>query len=340
MNKEIPYILLDKDFNIVKTSENINAKKFNQTFFENILNGFTSEDFDAPVNIDATLMGITDSSLIFNKKDENIICYIVKRKNTKTNIRQNISYRIREPVSGIFSVLPVIADNINKSNTERAISNLESVNQQSYSLLRRINNISLTSKILNNSLPSVSSIDFSLLLENIVTSVKTIEKNVVIESDIEKNIYINANHVMITNAVLNLISNSINFKTDENVKISIKLNKNKGNAVFSYSDNSKGIKEEHMPYIFNPYYSKDPYGEDNLDPYLGVGLFIAKTAFEQAEGKILLTSVFGEGISYTISIPMEKDDNDIFESSVSDFLMNRYSDIFIQLSDSCILPSL
>ena len=65
-----------------------------------------------------------------------------------------------------------------------------------------------------------------------------------------------------------------------------------------------------------------------------------KNAFEAAGGKIMTSSVFGKGIKYIVTMPAVADNGRILESNSSEFLLNRYSELFVQLCDSCQLPML
>ena len=136
------------------------------------------------------------------------------------------------------------------------------------------------------------------------------------------------------------MANSINFKGDDDVVINISLKNNGDNVVLSYSDNSKGIKDENLPYVFKPYYSMDPYSGNGSESSLGLGLFIVKNGFESAGGKIITTSVFGKGVKYIVTMSAAEDNGHVMESSTSEFLLNRYSELFVQLCDSCQLPDL
>ena len=342
-NDKVPYIVLDENFQIIYAHEKI-KKDYSglllPDFFRNILNGYSCDDFEMPVELDAGLGDIRDTRLIFLKDDKTVKCWPVKSKIYGDNRVKNIHYGLREPISSIFAMLPVITDNINKTDNDKAISNLEMVNVQSYKLLKNVNNISLAARILAGELPGTDVLNLSSLTENLVMAVKAVEKNVSINCNADSNVFIQANKGLITNAVLNLIANSINFKADEDVVINISLKKEADKAVFTFSDNSKGIKDEYLPFIFKPYYSKDPFADGESDPSLGLGLFIVKTAFEAAGGKILTSSVFGKGVKYIITLPLAEDNGNIMESMFSEFLLNRYSELFVQLCDSCQLPSL
>ena len=337
----IPYIVLDQNFDIIEYHGDIDERLLSNGFLKSLLINYKFDDFETPIHLGSDLFAITNLSLIFAKQGDNLICAPIKNhKQSFFEAYRNVSFGLREPIFSIFAMIPIIAHNINKADFEQSISNLDVINLQSYKLLRTITNIAISSNIVEGNLPSTTDIDFSILLEDLITSVKSVVRNITFETDIEEDIFINSNRHLIKNALLNIICNSIKFKADRHTKITVKLYKDGNRAVFSYKDNSKGIKDEYLPYIFNPYFSKDPYSDDEPDPSLGIGLFIAEAIFEQAGGKLLVTSQFGEDVKYSISIPMVEDSDVFFESSVSDLLMDKYSELFIQLCDYCRLPSL
>ena len=342
-NENAPYIALDENYHVVYASEELKEKYsglFLPDFFRNLLAGYSFDSFASPMEFSAGLSNAKNIKLVFIKDGDVLKCLPVKSRVYGENQHKNIHYRLREPLTSIFAILPIIADNISKDNGDKAIMNLETVNRQSYKLLKNINNISLVDRVMSGNIPAKETVDFSSLLDNLVFSAKAVHNNITIKCDTDKNVYVKANKGLITTAVLNLISNSINYRSDENVEIEISLKNNGTNAVLSYSDNSKGIKDQHIADIFKPYYSKDPFADGEMDPSLGLGLFIVKTAFEQVGGKIMTSSVFGKGVKYIVNIPVAENDGHIMESSPSELLLNRYSDLFVQLCDSCNLPSL
>lgn len=311
-------------------------------FFKNILSDYPFESFTQPTLLNISPVFAASVKLVFVPDKESLLyCFPIKSDDYTTFSGQSsVHYQLREPISGIFALLPVIADNINKDNAEKAITNLESVYHQSYKLLRGINNISLCVKIMSGSMPSVDFIDLSSILQSLADGIKTVEKNVSISANIADNVFINANDAMISNALLNFVANSISYKSDQAVKITIDLSVKGSNAILSYSDNSIGIKSEFLSKIFHPYFSVDPFDGNTNEPSLGLGLFIAKSAFDQAGANIVTYSEFGKGINYMISIPLSHSTRQALESTSADFLLNRYSDLFIQLCDSCTLPSI
>jgi len=339
----VPFISLGPGWNVVYASNEIKEKYSSLLapgFFTALLNGYTPEYFAQPVRLSAPGAKLAGIRLIFAVENDAVKCYPVKNETYAGMAQRNVQYQMREPITGIFSLLPLLTDSINKGNGINAISTVEKINRQSYRLLKNVTNITLVSKIMDGSLPGAEPLSLSSLLSQLILSVQAVENNVTVDTDIADNVVVNGNKHLLSCGILNLVSNSIAFASDEKVEISIGLKEDAGRIVFTYSDNSKGIKDEYLPHIFKPYFSKDPFADGESDPSMGLGLTITKAAFEQAGGRIMLTSEFGKGVKYTISIPQKDHRGNVLKSSATDFLLDRYSQLFVQLCDSCILPDL
>ena len=85
-------------------------------------------------------------------------------------------------------------------------------------------------------------------------AVKMVERNVKINCTLDEKAFVRVNKGLMTTALMNLVANSINFKGDDVPVINISLKKDGDNVVFSYSDNSIGVKNENVQNIFKPYY--------------------------------------------------------------------------------------
>jgi signal transduction histidine kinase len=74
-------------------------------------------------------------------------------------------------------------------------------------------------------------------------------------------------------------------------------------AVIRVSDNGRGIMQEHLPHIFDRFYK----GENELNPFQegsGLGLSISKEIIEAHKGSIDVKSSFGEGSTFTFTLPV------------------------------------
>ena len=253
-----------------------------------------------------------------------------------------INIQLREPAANIFASLPLLANSINSQDTEKAMENLQGVYQKTYMILKGVNNMSLAARLLGEKQFGREIVDFSALVKDIILSSSMILPEYFnVESDIDSGCLVDGNGILLTAALLNIIVNSIDYKQEGDVNISVSLKKEKGRCILTYKDNSIGVKEELAQDIFKPFFTSNPYDDGEPSTKMGVGLFIARKAVEQAGGTMIIQTEFSEGVSYRISIPESKMEGDsYFKSSSKDLVLNRYSDTFIQLCEYCDLPDL
>ncbi|MES2774081.1 MAG: two-component regulator propeller domain-containing protein [Bacteroidota bacterium] len=100
--------------------------------------------------------------------------------------------------------------------------------------------------------------------------------------------------------LFNLLSNAFKY-TAAGGLIKIDLSKNESEAIISVTDTGQGIAQEHIDKIFDRYYQVNN-AEMNLGS--GVGLAFTKRLVELHHGQISVQSRFGEGSSFTVTIPL------------------------------------
>lgn len=250
-----------------------------------------------------------------------------------------VNFQLREPAANIFASLPLLAENINNNKTESAMNNLQNIYRKTYMILKSVNNMSVASRFISKKEFSKDLIDLSYLVKNSLQQCQMIlPPYCKIDMDIDNFCCVSCNESVMAQGLFNLILNSIDYRKDDDVQINITLKNMKNRAVIEYTDNSVGIKPELIQDVFKPYFSKNPYDDGELSDCMGLGLFILKSAVEHAGGNILLTSQFGEGVKYIISIPFSCDG--ILKSKPQNYMLNRYSDMFVQLCKYCSLPDL
>jgi signal transduction histidine kinase len=94
----------------------------------------------------------------------------------------------------------------------------------------------------------------------------------------------------------NLIINGMQAMEGRGGRLTVALSKENGRARVSVSDTGTGITPEHLPKIFEPYYSTKETGT-------GLGLAIVKKSVEEHDGAINVESKHGEGTTFTVELP-------------------------------------
>lgn len=102
-------------------------------------------------------------------------------------------------------------------------------------------------------------------------------------------------------ALSNLVNNAIKF-TPKGGKISLSLSLSENQIQIQVSDTGIGIPIEDQRYLFIPFYRSAQ--SSWKVPGLGLGLSITKSIMESLGGSISLTSLPGQGSTFTLSLPI------------------------------------
>ena len=99
----------------------------------------------------------------------------------------------------------------------------------------------------------------------------------------------------------NLISNSIKYRAKEQLMINISAVLKNNTWTFYIKDNAIGIEEKYFSRIFTIFQRLHTRSEYSGN---GIGLAICKKIVERHSGKISLESVWGQGSTFIIALPV------------------------------------
>lgn len=123
------------------------------------------------------------------------------------------------------------------------------------------------------------------------------------ETEIEKELYTQADPIKIGEVLYNLIGNAVNY-TGENKLVRVSLKKQADGVIrFSVADTGKGIKAEEISTIWERYYRSS---EAHKRPVkgTGLGLSIVKTILEKHNFRFGVESVVGKGSTFYVLFPV------------------------------------
>ena len=98
----------------------------------------------------------------------------------------------------------------------------------------------------------------------------------------------------------NLIINGMHAMEGRGGSLTVGLSAGDGLARVRVTDTGVGIDADHLPKIFEPYFSTKETGT-------GLGLAIAKKAVDEHDGSIRVESKPGEGTTFTVEIPIRRE---------------------------------
>ena len=110
----------------------------------------------------------------------------------------------------------------------------------------------------------------------------------------------NGSKSLLKEVIINLISNSIKYRSEKDLLIKISSSESPFQLAFTFEDNGKGIAEENLKYIFNKFYQVD---KTKHTKGIGLGLSIVHRIVEIHGGKIEVSSELNKGTIFTIYLP-------------------------------------
>jgi signal transduction histidine kinase len=102
----------------------------------------------------------------------------------------------------------------------------------------------------------------------------------------------------LTRIIINLLHNSIKF-TPREKSIFVRTYNKQQQLYIEVQDEGIGIPNDKLTDIFRPHVRLDDKG-----PGMGIGLSICKDLLEQLKGDIMVSSVVGEGSTFTVLVPI------------------------------------
>ena len=109
----------------------------------------------------------------------------------------------------------------------------------------------------------------------------------------------------ITQVLDNILNNAIKYSPDGGT-ITVSMRTTESQLIISISDEGLGIPKQDLPKIFDRLYRVDK-ARSRAQGGTGLGLAIAKEIIKQHHGFIWAKSIYGEGSTFTIVLPYDKD---------------------------------
>ena len=216
----------------------------------------------------------------------------------------DVSHELRTPLTTISGVIEGIrSDMIPEVEKEKG---MQLASKETKRLIRLVNENLDYEKIRSNQVTLYKEeIQLVEVLEIIKDQLDMLaeEKNNKIIVDVDPDAYVYADYDRLTQILINIIKNSIQFT--ENGTITLRGKVGNGETIIEIEDTGTGINPEDIEKIWRRFYksglsrSTNPYGE------FGLGLSIVKQLVMMHNGKIEVTSDEGEGTTFCIRFPVE-----------------------------------
>ncbi|MDR3596232.1 PAS domain-containing sensor histidine kinase [Clostridium sp.] len=252
-----------------------------------------------------------------------------------TDFFANMSHELKTPLNIIFSslhMLNIYNENSELEYVEKRKKYLHVMKQNSYRLIRLINNILdvtkydsgfITLRLKNGNIIS--------LIEDITMSIVSFAEDkgidVIFDTDVEERI-IAFDDDKIEKIILNLISNSLKF-TNPGGQIYVTIFNKENEVEVSVKDTGIGIPEDNIDSIFDRFVQVDKTLKRNKEGS-GIGLSLVQSFVRLHGGEVRVESEFGHGSEFIFTIPAAQ----INENYAEDQIRNNIDDrVNMELSD-------
>lgn len=211
----------------------------------------------------------------------------------------NVSHELRTPMATIRMMSETLLDEEEAEKREMFLGKIIKEVDRLTNITSDLLTLSKAESEPTASLPcSLSEIvhDAAILLTS-----KAEGKGLEYKLDIDKDVYVYGSEDQISQVVINLIDNAINYTQEGSV--CVKVREKDGFATLKVSDSGIGIPGDQLPRIFERFYRVDK-GRSRDKGGTGLGLSIVRNIVEAHGGRVSVQSVLHQGSTFCVELPI------------------------------------
>lgn len=223
----------------------------------------------------------------------------------------NISHDLKTPITSINGYIEALVDGV-VTSPDKVNNYLNIIHNNTIYINNLIDDLFLFSKL------DMQKLDFNFEIVKIRSFMTDLmeefefvlkEKNIQFkfEDKLARELEVSIDGKRIYQVIRNVIGNAIKYGRQEDAIIEVELSNNNEVIKVEIKDNGPGIPEDKLSNIFNRFYRIDTERTKDFMS-TGLGLAIAKEMVEAHGGKIYASSIMGKGSTFTIELPIEKEE--------------------------------
>ena len=255
-----------------------------------------------PSHLEGTFIDITERVERLNDRLKKDIAEA--SASAKSRFLANMSHEIRTPLTAIIGYGESLLDETLSDDEKRESS--EIVIQSGKHLLELVNDILDHSKI---DADKMSTEKIMIKLLPVFDEIKTYFVPKAAEKQIDFNIQyefplpqeIETDPTRLKQILINLCANALKFTENGNISMTIRCDKPAEQLFIKITDTGVGVKKEQLEKLFDPFAQAAP-SVARQHGGTGLGLSISKRLAEMLGGTVTVSSVFGEGSQFEVSI--------------------------------------
>ncbi len=226
----------------------------------------------------------------------------------KSEFIASMSHELRTPLNAIIGFSEILKMKMAGELSEKQMHYVDNIYTSGDFLLNLINDILDLSKVEAGKIElNIEKIRVATTIDEatVLIKEKAAKHNINIKKEIDPGLeFVDADKQRIKQVLFNLLSNAVKFSKEEGGTVTISAKKEGDMAQFSVSDTGIGIKPENLGKLFQKFEQLEP-GISAKYGGTGLGLAICKQLVEQHGGRMWAESKYGEGSTFTFTLPLK-----------------------------------
>ncbi|MDT7603043.1 MAG: two-component system, OmpR family, phosphate regulon sensor histidine kinase PhoR [Acidobacteriota bacterium] len=217
----------------------------------------------------------------------------------------NVSHELRTPLTAIRTFVETLEAGVvdEPENNRRFLSIIDRNAARMHSLIDDI--LELSAIEAGRVTVEPQTLRLGALVQEVLTALagRAAERRVALHNDVPEDATVSADARRLEQMLTNLIDNAVKFNR-EGGEVRVAHERAGGRDRITVSDTGEGIALEHLPRIFERFYRVDRARSRAMGG-TGLGLAIVKHLARAHGGEALVSSIPGEGSSFTVELPTE-----------------------------------
>ncbi len=280
---------------IEKAAKDIGSGSFEQLHFAN------KDD-----EVSSVLQAMND--MIVKLEDNQEQLFQAKKLSSIGTLASGTAHQINNPLNNIATSCQLALSEIDQDASPfiaRMLHTIDSESQRAGEIVRGLLEFSRAHTFSLQEIPLCRVVDKTMRL---VAS--EVPAGVVVEEDVDPEIFILADTQKMVEAFLNLVINGIHAIKEPPGWVRIYARKEEGKAVVVVSDTGCGIDEANIQKIFDPFFTTKKEGSGT-----GLGLAVVFGIIKKHGGKIRVESEVNVGTAFTLTLPLGREHETSLELS-------------------------
>ena len=226
----------------------------------------------------------------------------------KSDFLATMSHELRTPLNAIMGFSELMKEGMAGELNAKQRHYVDNTVASSKHLIALINDILDLSKVEAGKIElNIETISVPETINETLMLIKerAVRRKVIIKKELDPRLeFIEADKLRLKQVLFNLLDNAVKFSKSEGGVVAVAAKNEGDTARFSVSDTGIGIKEEDVGKLFKEF-EQVSFGISRKYGGTGLGLAISKKLVELHGGKIRAQSKYGEGSTFTFTLPLK-----------------------------------